>query len=96
MKQPPHNTSAARVRSVRGARRVSHKHDTVRMSTAGMSHEIWPPMEERKRRSRPVGPPMEPATRPPPTLPDSFPDSRPSPLYPKIKFNRLLFCDPPI
>ena len=70
----------ARVRSVRGARRVIHRTATSPIRAPGMSHEIWPPNDLRKRRSHPVGPHMEPAVPVPPTLPVSLPLSRPMPL----------------
>ena len=46
----------------------------------GSSHDIMFPNSALKRRVKPVGPHMLPATRPPPTLPDSLPSRRPKPL----------------
>ncbi len=54
--QPPQATSAARTRSVRGARRVSHSPATSSTSAAGSSQPTWPPISESSRRSSPVSP----------------------------------------
>jgi len=64
-------------------------------SAPGSNHDIMLPNSVLKRRVRPVGPHMLPATDPPPTLPVSFPVMRPNPLYPKMRLKMLLFCDPP-
>ena len=42
--QPPKMRKAARIRSVRGARRVNHRAASRPMSAPGISHEIWPPI----------------------------------------------------
>ena len=77
---PPKMRKPARTRSVLGARRVIHSTATRPMSAPGISHEIWPPIEERNSRFHPVGPHMLPGAPPPPTLPVSLPVSRPKPL----------------
>ena len=58
--QPPHSSSAARTRSVRGARRVSHSPATSRISAAGSSQEIWPPISALNSRVSPAWPPNPP------------------------------------
>jgi len=89
------------VRSVRGARRVSHSTATRPSRAPGISHETWPPNDRVNRRSQPVGPHIDPPpaprvnARPGTTLPRSFPLSRPIPLYPKIRLRMLLSVDPP-
>ncbi len=55
--QPPQSSSDARVRSVRGARRVSQRPATSTISAAGSSHEIWPPKDSLNIRVMPVEPP---------------------------------------
>ncbi len=74
--QSPHITNAARVRSTRGARRVSHSPATRNSRDAGSSHAIWPPISPSNSLVRPVAP----QPLPPPTLPVSLPVSRPNPL----------------
>ncbi|SQC30254.1 Uncharacterised protein [Rothia kristinae] len=87
----PHTTSVARRRSVRAARRVIHRAAAVRMIAAGISQEICPPKEESNIRNI-VGL----AVAPPPTDPVSSPEIRPRPLYPKVRSQKLLVCDPPM
>ena len=59
--QLPHSRNAARVRFVRGARRVMTSPATRNTSAAGKSHEIWAPKSALKRRSQPVAPQRLPA-----------------------------------
>jgi hypothetical protein len=72
----PHNNSAARVRSVRGARQVAQSPATSRISAAGSSQAICPPISELNIRVQPVSPHMLPML----TLPVSEPLNRPNPL----------------
>ncbi len=53
---PPKITRAARVLSLRGARRVSQSAPASSTSAPGTSHEIWPPNESLNKRAIPVGP----------------------------------------
>jgi hypothetical protein len=77
----PHKIRAARSRSVRARRRVYTNPTTSRISAAGSSHEIWPPISESNSRVSPVAPHRSPVPpNPPPTLPVSLPVSRPRPL----------------
>ncbi len=79
--QPPHSSSAARVRSVRGRRRVTTSPAASRISAAGSSQATWPPISLSNSRLQPVWPHMPvPPPPPPPTLPVSLPVSRPKPL----------------
>src|SRR4051794_25932868 len=85
--QVPQSTSAARGTSVRGRRPSAHSPAARRISAAGSSQLIWPPISESNNRPRPVAPqlpppltPPPPPPPPPPTLPTSLPVSRPSPL----------------
>lgn len=79
---PPQRRKAARVVSVRFSFRVAQIAAQNRISAAGISQEIWPPMEELNIRSQPVSPqlPPPPPPPPPPTLPVSSPLRRPRPL----------------
>ncbi len=79
--QPPHRSRAARVRSVRGARRVHHSPASPNNRAAGISQAIWPPISELNMRLQPVAPQAPAWPVPPPmTLPASLPVSRPKPL----------------
>ena len=65
----------ARVWSVRPARRVIHRAATAKISAAGMSQAICPPITPSNIRVMPVLPHW-----PVPTLPVSLPVRRPKPL----------------
>ena len=86
MSQPPHSRAAARVRSVRIARRDTHTMAANAISAAGSSQLIWPPNSEANSRVMPVDPPKaeppppRPPAPPPPIEPVSLPSSRPRPL----------------
>jgi hypothetical protein len=55
--QPPQTISAARVGSVRGARRVNQRPATSAINAAGSSQEISVPMLEPNSRPMPDAPP---------------------------------------
>ncbi len=87
--QPPQTRKAIRAESVRAWRRVAQRPNTSRISAAGISQAICPPMSPSNSRVRPVEPhlpppfiglPPPPARPPPPTLPVSLPVIRPKPL----------------
>ena len=90
--QPPHSSSAARSRSVRGARPATHRPAISSTRAAGSSQATWPPISAPNNRVRPVAP--QPFI--PPTLPVSSPVSRPNPLYPKVSSRMLLCWEPPM
>ncbi len=92
--QPPQSNErgAGPVRS--GTFQVDTSPAASSTNAAGSNHEIWPPKSALNRRVSPViphgeGPPLV-------TLPFSLPVRRPKPLYPNIRFHRLLFCEPPM
>jgi hypothetical protein len=55
--QPPHSSAAARIRSVRTARRDTHARPARQISAAGSSQLICPPNSLWNSRSSPVAPP---------------------------------------
>ena len=80
MSQPPHISTLARNRSVRGAARVTHSPPTSATSAAGSNQLIWLPISLPNSRPRPVWPDENPPV-PPPGLPLLLvPSSRPIPL----------------
>ncbi|SIM49176.1 Uncharacterised protein [Mycobacteroides abscessus subsp. abscessus] len=93
--QPPQTSRAARVPSVRGARRVNQRPATSSTAAAGSSQEISGPKPELNIRSTPVEPPnMEPPPPPPPPPLPEPPKIRPRPLYPKTSSQKELFSVP--
>ena len=78
--QPPKTISAARVRSVRALRRVSHRPATSATRAVGSSQEIWVPKTLPNIRVSPVAPPKLPPWLPPPPPLPVPPKSRPRPL----------------
>src|SRR5271167_4059135 len=92
---PPHSSSAARVRSVRGARREYHRPTTSASRAAGSSQDACAPIRLSNSRSGPVAPlkpvpppPPEPPPRPPPpagTPPPPLSPPPPGPVEPKIR-----------
>ena len=65
--QPPHNNRAARVRSVRGRRRVQTPPAASAIAEAGSSQLICPPTIELNSRRIPAEP-LKPPPGPPPAL----------------------------
>src|SRR5262249_46119947 len=75
--QPPHRIAAARVRSVRAARRDTHSMTTRAIRAAGISQLICPPHCAVNRRVMPVPPPNGPPPPPPNAPPAPFPPGPP-------------------
>src|SRR5689334_6849780 len=97
---PPHRISAARIRSVRGKRRVNHSPATRPISAAGSNQEISPPNAVPNIRPRPVVPPNPalppPKPPPPPPAPPAPPKIRDNPLYPMASCHSELSVLPPM
>src|SRR6476469_279630 len=81
---PPQSSSPARIRSVRGRRRVNQRPATSPIHAAGRSQEISVPKEEPNIRNNPAAPPKPVFAGPP-----APPGRPPPPEPPKIRLSPL-------
>ncbi len=94
--QPPQISAAARVRSVRAARRDSHSAAAQAIRAAGISQLICPPHSAPNRRVMPLPPPNPPPPNPPGVpAPDPRPAAPAAPAAPAVPAARAALAKAP-